>query len=396
MTDLRIPADLLPADGRFGCGPSKIRPEAVAALAGEGARLLGTSHRQTPGQEPGRRRPQRSGRALRAPGRLRGRARQRRLDDLLGRRRELVDRAAERARQLRGVLGQVRRRGRRGPPPRGAERRDRAGRFRRRPDGRARRRRLRLGPQRDLDRRPRPGAAGRGRRRGRPGRRRRNLRGRRRRPGRQPDRRLLLRPAEELRLRGRAVVRPAVPRRRRARRTDRRLRALDPGEPEPGRRPDELPPRPDPEHPGGRHPVPHARPAAVAGRPRRAGRRGGPHRRLRLPHLRLGRDVAVRDPVRQRTRPTAPPSSRPSTSRASTRRPWPPPCGPTGSSTPSPTASSAATSCASACSRTSTPTTSARSARASTGWSPASGPERHLDAVRPGRQPPSTEAQNRW
>ncbi len=48
MTDLRIPADLLPADGRFGCGPSKIRPEAVAALAGEGARLLGTSHRQQP------------------------------------------------------------------------------------------------------------------------------------------------------------------------------------------------------------------------------------------------------------------------------------------------------------------------------------------------------------
>ncbi|HMS88124.1 MAG TPA: hypothetical protein PKE56_06760 [Acidimicrobiales bacterium] len=32
---ITIPADLLPADGRFGCGPSKVRPEAVAALAAE-------------------------------------------------------------------------------------------------------------------------------------------------------------------------------------------------------------------------------------------------------------------------------------------------------------------------------------------------------------------------
>ena len=46
-TDLQIPADLLPADGRFGCGPSKVRPEQLAALAGAGA-LMGTSHRQKP------------------------------------------------------------------------------------------------------------------------------------------------------------------------------------------------------------------------------------------------------------------------------------------------------------------------------------------------------------
>jgi phosphoserine aminotransferase len=39
---------MLPSDGRFGCGPSKIRPEALAALAAEGAALLGTSHRQAP------------------------------------------------------------------------------------------------------------------------------------------------------------------------------------------------------------------------------------------------------------------------------------------------------------------------------------------------------------
>jgi phosphoserine aminotransferase len=45
---IKIPAELLPADGRFGCGPSKIRPEAVAALAAQGSELLGTSHRQAP------------------------------------------------------------------------------------------------------------------------------------------------------------------------------------------------------------------------------------------------------------------------------------------------------------------------------------------------------------
>ena len=43
---ITIPADLLPADGRFGCGPSKVRPEAVAALAVEADTYLGTSHRQ--------------------------------------------------------------------------------------------------------------------------------------------------------------------------------------------------------------------------------------------------------------------------------------------------------------------------------------------------------------
>lgn len=47
-THIRIPADLLPADGRFGCGPSKVRPEAVAALAERGADWMGTSHRQAP------------------------------------------------------------------------------------------------------------------------------------------------------------------------------------------------------------------------------------------------------------------------------------------------------------------------------------------------------------
>jgi phosphoserine aminotransferase len=45
-TEIRIPADLLPRDGRFGCGPSKVRPEAVEALAASGRSYLGTSHRQ--------------------------------------------------------------------------------------------------------------------------------------------------------------------------------------------------------------------------------------------------------------------------------------------------------------------------------------------------------------
>ena len=48
VADITIPENLLPADGRFGCGPSKVRPEAVAKLASEGARILGTSHRQAP------------------------------------------------------------------------------------------------------------------------------------------------------------------------------------------------------------------------------------------------------------------------------------------------------------------------------------------------------------
>ncbi|NDA39320.1 MAG: phosphoserine transaminase [Actinobacteria bacterium] len=46
MADIRIPDALKPKDGRFGCGPSKIRPEALENLAKSGASILGTSHRQ--------------------------------------------------------------------------------------------------------------------------------------------------------------------------------------------------------------------------------------------------------------------------------------------------------------------------------------------------------------
>ena len=46
MSELKIPDSLKPRDGRFGCGPSKIRSEALANLAASGSSILGTSHRQ--------------------------------------------------------------------------------------------------------------------------------------------------------------------------------------------------------------------------------------------------------------------------------------------------------------------------------------------------------------
>jgi len=45
---LTLPAELLPKDGRFGSGPSKVRPEQVEYLASLGTTVLGTSHRQAP------------------------------------------------------------------------------------------------------------------------------------------------------------------------------------------------------------------------------------------------------------------------------------------------------------------------------------------------------------
>jgi phosphoserine aminotransferase len=43
-----IPADLLPSDGRFGSGPSKIRDAQIDALVAAGKHIMGTSHRQPP------------------------------------------------------------------------------------------------------------------------------------------------------------------------------------------------------------------------------------------------------------------------------------------------------------------------------------------------------------
>ena len=48
MSEIQIPANLKPRDGRFGCGPSKIPNEAVQALIASNDLLLGTSHRQAP------------------------------------------------------------------------------------------------------------------------------------------------------------------------------------------------------------------------------------------------------------------------------------------------------------------------------------------------------------
>jgi phosphoserine aminotransferase len=48
MSEIIIPSNLLPADGRFGCGPSKVRPAQLSAFATAGAELMGTSHRQAP------------------------------------------------------------------------------------------------------------------------------------------------------------------------------------------------------------------------------------------------------------------------------------------------------------------------------------------------------------
>ena len=47
-TAITIPAEMLPSDGRFGCGPSKVRDAQLDALAGAGRHLMGTSHRQPP------------------------------------------------------------------------------------------------------------------------------------------------------------------------------------------------------------------------------------------------------------------------------------------------------------------------------------------------------------
>jgi phosphoserine aminotransferase len=47
-TSITIPADLQPKDGRFGAGPSKVRPEQIDALSAASKNILGTSHRQAP------------------------------------------------------------------------------------------------------------------------------------------------------------------------------------------------------------------------------------------------------------------------------------------------------------------------------------------------------------
>ena len=70
MSQVVIPAGLRPADGRFGSGPAKIRPEQLAALARSGSAYLGTSHRQPPVRSLVRPDPRRAGRAVQPARRL--------------------------------------------------------------------------------------------------------------------------------------------------------------------------------------------------------------------------------------------------------------------------------------------------------------------------------------
>ena len=51
MSEIKIPDNLKPSDGRFGCGPSKILPNSLANLASNYGKVLGTSHRQKPVKE---------------------------------------------------------------------------------------------------------------------------------------------------------------------------------------------------------------------------------------------------------------------------------------------------------------------------------------------------------
>ena len=100
---LVIPSDLLPADGRFGCGPSKVRPAQLEALAGRGA---GAPRHVAPpgaGARPRRSRARRALPTCSPARRLRGRARQRRLDGVLGCRRLRPHRATRAAPRLRRV-----------------------------------------------------------------------------------------------------------------------------------------------------------------------------------------------------------------------------------------------------------------------------------------------------
>ena len=197
--ELTIPADLKPADGRFGCGPSKVRPEQLAALAGPGAAFMGTSHRQKPVKSlVGR---VRAGLAelFSLPDGLPGGARQRRVHGVLGRRHVRAGARARAAPHLRRVLGEVRRVDEGRPVPRRP--RDRQGRagLRPGPAGRPELRRPRLGAQRDLDRRDGPGRAARRRHGGAARGDRRDVGRRRPARRRRAGRRLLLRAAEELR-----------------------------------------------------------------------------------------------------------------------------------------------------------------------------------------------------
>ena len=107
-TALEIPQELKPADGRFGAGPSKVRPEQVRHVLDHATDLMGTSHRQAPVASVVGRVREGLARAVRAARRLRGRAGQRRDDRVLGRAGLRHGPRPRAAPDLRGVLVEVR------------------------------------------------------------------------------------------------------------------------------------------------------------------------------------------------------------------------------------------------------------------------------------------------
>ena len=357
---LTIPKALLPSDGRFGCGPSKIRDAQLDRLASEGRAVMGTSHRQAPVKSLVARTRERPARAVRAARRLRGRARERRRQRVLGCGRVRARRSPRAPFDLRRVLEQVRLGDEGCAVPRGPDRDRRSGRQRARAGELAGGRRDRLGAQRDLDRRDaRSGAPG--RERACAGRDRRDLRRRRAAAGRSGRGRLLLRAAEELRLGRRAVDRADEPGgASSAIDADRGVGAVDPAVPVA-----------DVALENSLKEQTNNTPAVatlfmladqIEWMLEAAGSTGacrGPE--ICCLPLRLGRGVAARVAVCQRSGTALASSSGRSTStRRWTLRRLRRRSARTASSTSSPTASSGATSCESRCSRRSSPTTCVR------------------------------------
>ncbi len=167
-------------------------------------------------------------------------------------------------------------------------------------------------------------------------------------------------PQKSLAVRRRLVARVLLAGGHRADRADRRDRALVPAVARPPDRAREQPARPDLQHAGARDVVPPRRHHRVDERPGRARMGRLALRPVRRDPLRLGRGERARDPVR-REAVGAEPSERDDRLRGRRRqRDRGRPARRTGSSTPSPTASSVATSCASRCSPRSIPPTSRR------------------------------------
>ena len=364
-TAITIPTDLLPADGRFGCGPSKVRDEQVAALrrrAGHDPRHVAP---QAGREEPRRRRPRQAHRPVPAPRRVGDRARQRRFHGVLGRR-HVRPRPATAA--STSCSASSPRSSPRPAPPRPTS---------------ASRRSSRPTPAPIRSPHAEDGidlyalthnetSTGVSMQLAAP---RRNHRGRAAlvvvdatsaAGGLDWDpaagRRVLLRPAEVLRLRRRPLARGLLAGRRRAhprrsaratagaRRRSTSSIALDNSIAEP-----------DVQHAGARHARDARRPTRLDARQRRAvvGRRTQRH--VGRHALRLGRGPRVGDAVRHRSRPPVQRRRHDRSRRRDRRRTrCATSCGRTASSTPTRTASSAATSCASACSRRSIRPTSRR------------------------------------